>query len=260
MTRPCFLLAVPFLTVCVSAQADFYSHRYAGVSFSNENLDGLCDSGRSTVQGFNSNGQTAIFDRCTETGKGWKIYGGWRWTPHLAVEASFQKLAQGSITYDRTDVQMPPPPVFLVPGQRAPTGFFPEWRERDDIDTALGNIFVVTHWPIAEGFSVFAKLGGGGWNSRLKRRISGIQVFAIPLEPEEGQEEIEFEFEEGPSSGTLEETRNGFHWSYGAGISYRHRNSWTIRAEWESFSDVGSDDFFTAVDVESASLGWSMHF
>jgi len=260
MARQYFLLAVPLLTLCAEAQADFYSHRYAGVSLSNDSLSGFCDSGKSTVQGFNSDDQTATFDRCEETGNGWKVYGGWRWAPHFAIEASYQRLAGSSITYDRTNVQTLPPPAFIIPGQPIPTGFFPDWHERDEVDTSLGNLFFVAHWPIAEGFSVFGKLGGGGWHSNLKRRISGTQVFAIPIAPEEGQEEIEFEFEEGPTSGTVEDSRNGFHWGYGAGISYRHHNSWTIRAEWESFSDVGSDDFFTAVDVRAASLGWSMHF
>ncbi|MGL6162239.1 outer membrane protein [Microbulbifer sp.] len=249
MNRQLFLLVVPALALAAPAQADFYSHRYAGVSYSDTGLSGFCTGGGKTVQNLNSDEQTARLGNCSETGSGWKIYSGWRWTPYLAVEGSYQRLASGTVAVERTNVQL------------FPIGFFPEWRERNEISTSLGNVFMVGHWPLFEGFSLFGKLGGGFWNSRIKQRVDAVELRAQPLPEEEVVEgEDDFILIEVPASGTFEDSQNGFHWGYGAGISYRHQNSWTIRAEWEAFSDVGSDDFFSSFDVQSASLGWSMHF
>lgn len=248
MNRPLFLLAVPLLTLCAQAWADFYSHKYAGISYSDEVLAGFCDGAMQVAQDLNIDQQTAAIRNCAERGDGWKIYGGWRWTPHWAVEASYQQLAKGETELALNNLQLP-------------FGYFPEWRERDRVSTSLGNVFLVGHWPIAGGLSLFGKVGGGGWNSTLKQRIAAVELRLRQLPEEEVAEgESDVEIIEVPVSGTVSDSRTGFHWSYGAGISYRHHNSWTIRAEWESFSDVGSDDFFTAVDVQSASLGWSMHF
>ncbi|WP_323845514.1 outer membrane beta-barrel protein [Microbulbifer magnicolonia] len=236
MNRPLILLAVPLLTVCAQAQADFYSHRYGGVAFSDAELAGFCRGATGFVQGLNSPQQTSTTNACSENGDGWKIYGGWRWTPHLAVEASYQQLANAELDF-RVD---------------ADNGEY--LRFEDEIETQLINVFAVAHWPLVEGINLFGKLGGGLWNSKISERQSGELLFVYLV----GEDALEERLTE--VSGRVEDRANGFHWGYGVGISYRHQNAWTLRAEWESFSDVGSDDFRSGFDVEAASLGWSMHF
>ncbi|WGL18474.1 hypothetical protein PVT68_09280 [Microbulbifer bruguierae] len=63
-----------------------------------------------------------------------------------------------------------------------------------------------------------------------------------------------------PVSGNFRDNTSGIHWGYGAGLSYRYNNSWSIRAEWEFFPEIGSEELRGVRDVETASLSWAMHF
>ncbi|WP_308365882.1 MULTISPECIES: outer membrane beta-barrel protein [unclassified Microbulbifer] len=236
MNRQLFLLVVPALALAAPTQADFYSHRYTGVSYSDLDIQGFCEAGNQFVQGLNNPERAATTGGCSQGGSGWKIYGGWRWKPEVAVELSYQQLSDNQLDF-RLDF---------------PTGEYLEIG--DEIETQLINAFAVGHWPIGGGFSLFAKAGGGFWASKLSESQSGELLFIFENEEGEIEEELI------AVSGRVEERDTGFHWGYGAGISYRYQNNWTIRAEWESFSDVGSEDFRGGFDVETASLGWSMHF
>ncbi|WP_346837551.1 outer membrane beta-barrel protein [Microbulbifer sp. SAOS-129_SWC] len=231
MARPLFLLAVPLLTLCTQAQADFYSHRYAGVSISDATLQGFCSGAEAFVQGISASNST-----CSSGGDGWKVYGGWRWSPLLAVELSYQQLPTSSLD-------------FRVNGDRDDY-----IRAQDEIKTRLANAFVVGHWPLGSGFSLFGKAGGGIWLAEFTERQSG-QLYARYLQQDGTVNEVLVSV-----NGKAADNDSGFQWGYGAGISYRYHNSWTLRAEWESFSDVGSDKFRSSFDVQTASLGWSMHF
>lgn len=230
MARPLFLLAVPLLTLCAGARADFYSHRYAGVSISDDTLQGFCSGAEAFVQRIEASGN------CASGGDSWKVYGGWRWSPLLAVELSYRQLAKAKLD-------------FRLNGDRD------EYIQvQDKIDTSLADAFIVGHWPLGGGFSLFGKAGGGIWFSHLSERQSG-QLY-LSYQQEDGTDaEVLI-----PISGKATDNDNGFHWGYGAGISYRYHNSWTLRAEWENFNDVGSDNFRSSFDVQTASLGWSMHF
>lgn len=236
MHRHNLLLAVFLLALSGGTRADFYSHRYAGASFSNIDQQGFCSGAEAFVQDINSDDRRASGQGCSEGGDGWKLYSGWRWTPHLAVEASYQQLADSELG-------------FRLDGERNQY-----LQIRDRVRTRLANAFFVGHWPLAAGFSVFGKVGGGLWWSELSERQSGEVLFVF--ENEDGTEEERL-VAINSRAGTSD---NGFHWGYGAGISYRHHNSWTIRAEWESFGDIGSDQLRAGYDVQTASLGWSMHF
>ncbi|AMX03342.1 outer membrane beta-barrel protein [Microbulbifer thermotolerans] len=236
MKRPNVLLAVFFLVACAQTQADFYSHKYGGIGYGNTELQGFCNGAAVFVRNLNSSGQTASASACGEKGDSWKIYTGWRWTPYMAVEASYQQLAKADLDF-RID---------------ATNGEFLQFEDR--IKTHLLNAFIVGHCPLFEGLSLFGKLGGGLWSAELSERQSGQLLFAYPV----AEDEVETRLEE--VSGKAYDSDNGFHWGYGFGIDYRYRNKWTLRAEWESFTEVGSDSFRSDFDAQSATLGWSMHF
>ncbi|WP_237055699.1 outer membrane protein [Microbulbifer sediminum] len=223
-----FLLALP-------ASADFYSHRYVGASIGDAGTGEFCRQATDAVQRFSFNGQPAQLLNCDAGGGNWKLFTGWRWTPYLAVEASLQQLAGNDLDFEF----------------RSERGEF--LRFEDELETYLVNVHAVGHWPVYGGLSLFAKAGAGAWNMQLSQRQSGELLFFF-LEDGVVMEELV------PVSGSSGTSDNGFHYGYGAGISYRHHNSWTLRAEWESFSDIGSDDLRGEFDVETASLGWSMHF
>jgi len=230
MARPLFLLAVPLLTLCAHAQADFYSHRYVGVSLNDDTVQGFCSGAEAFVQGIDAGGN------CASGGDGWKVYGGWRWSPLLAVELSFQQLPTSELD-------------FRLNGERDDY-----IQAKDKIDTRLANAFVVGHWPLGGGFSLFGKAGGGIWIADFSEKQSG-QLYAQYQQEDGTIAEVLV-----PVNGKAADSDTGFHWGYGAGVSYRYHNSWTLRAEWESFSDIGSDNFRSSFDLQSASLGWSMHF
>lgn len=236
MNRQGFLLAVSLLSFYTSAQADFYSHRYAGVSFSTVDQQGFCSDAAAFVQDLNSDSLNASGGACSEGDNGWKLYGGWRWTPHLAVEASYRQLADSELNF-RLDMDR---------------GQYLQFRDR--IRTRLANAYFVGHWPLAAGVSVFGKVGGGLWWSTLSERQSGELLFTFELEDGTTEDQLV------EVNGRAGNSDNGFHWGYGAGVNYRHHNGWSIRAEWENFGDLGSEALRGRYEVEAASLGWSMHF
>lgn len=236
MNRPLFLLAVPLLTLSAQTRADFYSHKYGGIGYSDMQLQGFCSGATGFVQRFNIPGQTATSGACNDSGNGWKIYGGWHWTPSLAVEASYQQLTTSELN-------------FRIDGGSGDYLTF-----EDEVETRLLNAFAVGHWPVAGGFSLFGKLGGGVWNAELSERQSGELFFIYQVGPDA------FEPRLTEVSGRAGRNDNGFHWGYGAGISYSYGNDWTLRAEWETFRDISNDELRGGFDVEAATVGWSMHF
>ncbi|WP_066967528.1 outer membrane protein [Microbulbifer sp. Q7] len=238
MVRLPFLLVVPLSLLGSSlASADFYSHRYGGISLQHTAQDPLCRNARSFVDGLNAEQQTAELADCADSGPSVKLYAGWRWSPNLAVEAD---LRQSATMTSQFSVRNPQLPYLGV---------------KEKLTTRMGNAFVVGHLPIGRsGFTVFGKLGGGFWLSQLRARQRGdaIAVFELgdgSLQP------VSF-----PVDGAYSENSSGFHWGYGAGVSYRLEDRWTLRAEWELFPEIGSRELLSQYDVESASLGWSFHF
>ncbi|MFI2811494.1 MULTISPECIES: outer membrane beta-barrel protein [Microbulbifer] len=237
MPRPHVLLAVlTSLTLALPASADFYSHRYVGVSVGDAGQGNFCPQASDRVQRFSFNGEPARLLNCGEGGETWKLYTGWRWSPYFAVEASLQQLASSDLDFEFRNARG----EFL--------------RLEDELETYLVNAYAVGHWPLYRGLSLFAKVGGGAWNMELSERQAGEFLFRFQQEDGTITEELV------PVNGSSGATDNGFHYGYGAGISYRHHNNWTLRAEWETFSDIGSGELRGEFDVETASLGWSMHF
>lgn len=238
MKKSLTLLAAPLLTLCAGAQADFYSHKYAGFGFGNSDRSGFCEvSGAAIAAADSAPDQSFTSLGCDDAGNGWKIYGGWRWTPQMAVETSFHQLSRNELKAEQK----------LDDGSHQVID--------DEITTRLGNLFFVGHWPLAEGLSLFGKLGGGFWFSERDTGFDGEAFFQVAVD--ENDEPI---FELLPFSRSQSSNDSGFQWGYGAGISYSYQNRWTIRAEWENFADVGSEDFFGGDDAETLTLGWSMHF
>ncbi|WP_226701812.1 outer membrane protein [Microbulbifer elongatus] len=238
MIRPLLLLVVPLSLLGSSfACADFYSHRYGGLSFQGTALDPLCNSSREFVESLNREQQSSQFEGCTDSGSGAKLYAGWRWSPNFAVEADFRQAATTTSQFTVSNPQLP----YL--------------HIKEKLTTRMGNAFVVGHLPVGRsGVSVFGKVGGGFWLSQLRSRQRGDALAIFQLE-DGSLQPVVF-----PVDGTFSDSTSGFHWGYGAGVSYSFRNRWTLRAEWEFFPEIGSDELLGEYEVESASLGWSVHF
>ncbi|QKX17109.1 outer membrane beta-barrel protein [Microbulbifer sp. YPW1] len=238
MVRPLLLLVVPLSLLGSSlASADFYSHRYGGLSLQSTALDPVCSSSRGFVEGLNRDQQSAEFIGCSDSGTGVKLYAGWRWSPLMAVEADLRQTATATSSFCVSNPQ------------------FSYINVKDRITTRMGNAFFVGHFPVGgSGLSFFGKVGGGFWLSQLRSRQSGEAIAILQLE-DGSLQPVGI-----PVDGTYSQNTSGFHWGYGAGISYRIKDRWSLRAEWELFPEVGSDELSGEYQVESASLGWSVHF
>ncbi|MFV8783952.1 outer membrane beta-barrel protein [Microbulbifer sp. SA54] len=238
MARPIILLVVPAALLANTASADFYSHRYGGVSVLNSNFSGFCPASRAFVNSLVSPTLQASPGDCTEsTSSGWKIYGGWQWTEHWAVEADLRQAGEGELYFTMMSPRLP------------------QLNVRDRLTTRMGNAFVVGHLPIGRsGISLFGKVGAGFWLNQLTEYQEGEALFTVLMSDGSTQGVAV------PVSGKLKDNASGFHWGYGAGVSYRHHNSWTLRAEWEVFPDIGSEELRARYELETTSLGLSMHF
>ncbi|WP_160151428.1 outer membrane beta-barrel protein [Microbulbifer sp. ALW1] len=238
MARLPLLLVVPLLTFAATAvKADFYSHRYGGLSIQNSEFSGLCSDASRFVSGLNRDEQSAVVDGCADNGAGLKLYGGWQWTPYMAVEADFRQTSTSELTFNVRSPELP------------------QLNIKERIQTRMGNAYLVGHWPLnRSGLSVFGKLGGGFWLSQVDVRQRG-QAIAMVRFIDGSVGPMAF-----PVDASFSENGSGFHWGYGAGVSYRFRDRWTVRAEWELFPEIGSNDLRGEYEVESASLGWTMHF
>ena len=234
---PELLVVSAALVLALPASADFYSHRYLGLSVLEGSLDPFCSQAEDLVARNNTDQQTLSTSGCEEAGTGWKVYGGWRWTPHLAFELDARQLPTAE--HD-----------FLVSST-----LYPYLSVTHEVTTRMGNAHFVGHLPFGtSGLSLYGKIGGGFWLREWKEKQRGEIVLRIPVS--EGVTEDVLV----PVRGSFHNNSSGFHWGYGAGISYRNQNRWTLRVEWEAFPDIGSDVFGGQQDIQSASLGWSMHF
>lgn len=238
MVRPLLLLVVPLALLGSSlVSADFYSHRYGGIALQATDLNDLCTDTRDFVGQLNNTNQVATLSGCSDGGEGAKLYAGWRWSPNFAVEADLRQTATSTSNFVVSNPQ------------------FPRLAVKDRITSRMGNAFFIGHLPVGRsGFSVFGKLGGGFWFNELRSLQRGEALAVFQLEDGSLQPVAI------PVEGTFSDTSSGFHWGYGAGVSYQLKDRWTIRAEWELFPEVGNEELRGDYQVESASLGWSIHF
>ncbi|MCA0894659.1 outer membrane protein [Microbulbifer agarilyticus] len=238
MVRLLLLLVVPLSLLASSpASADFYSHRYGGLAIQSTALDDVCGNSQSFVSGLNSSNQLATFSNCSDSGEGAKLYAGWRWSPNFALEADLRQSTSATSNFAISNPQ------------------FPSLFIKDRVTTRMGNAFFVSHLPVGgSGLSVFGKIGGGFWFNQIRSLQRGDTLAVVQLQ-DGSLQAVTF-----PVEGEFNESASGFHWGYGAGVSYRLRDRWTIRAEWELFPEVGGDTTRGEYQLESASLGWSVIF
>ncbi|WP_445361072.1 outer membrane beta-barrel protein [Microbulbifer sp. EKSA005] len=226
-----FLLSLPALTC-----ADFYSHKYAGISFGNQHANNLCSEAEKRVQQISASLDQVDLSRCDDKNNAWKLFAGIRWTPYLAFEASYQN-------FNKYQLDTP-----ISYGDGEYLNYF------SDFDSQLFNIFSLAYLPLGESFSLFGKLGTGIWYAETNEIQKGEVFILYRLEDGSLIEQLT------PIRGELTDSSNGFHWAYGAGINYSYRGKWSLRIEWEQFSKIGGDTFLDEIDSEAITMGWSINF
>ncbi len=151
-------------------------------------------AGSSTVSDL-WDGFTKLTERQTDD-TGWKIYGGYQFSPVLGVEAGYTGAGEFSAT-----AYSPNDPTHV--GLNAAV----------DIFSATATVA----WPLLEGFSVFGKIGMTLWDVDISKSLEGNTIFYS----DEGQ---------------LLDDDDGIGVTFGIGARYFATKNIGVRLEWDWYS------------------------
>ncbi len=202
------LLALP-VTDALAQQSPFYAGLSAGSSKVKID-DSALPVGGATASSLSKD----------ESGTGFKVYGGYKLNPNIAVEAGFTDL--GSFSATRT---VTAPATGTLHG---------------DIKASGWNIDAVGTLPLANRFSVFGRFGG--FYNELKTSFS--TTGAVALSPG---------VDPNPKKTKLS-------WKFGLGAGYDFTDKVGARVEWERYKDLGDDNTTGTADVDLFSVGVVVHF
>ena len=152
---------------------------------------------------------------------GWKLFGGYRFNEYLGLEAGYTNLGRVRLDLDATTTipSLSASPVTLTSAATVKVDGF----------TVNG----LVSYPVYDFFDVFAKGGVFFWSAdtRASATVTGLGA---------------------PLSATFSDSESGTDLMFGVGARYRFNDYVTVRAEWERYNNLSSDN--TDVDLFSAGL------
>lgn len=198
------------LAPCAFAQ-DAAKGFYAGISLGQSKFKDACSSD-----------PEARVTSCRDHDTAWKIFGGYQFTPNLALEVGYNDFgkAKGSATFAFANI---PFPGTTASGTADVAAEATAWEL-----TGIGS------WPLANRFSVYGKLGA--YYGEVKATVNG----TITNPPA------------GSFSGSMKDTNTNL--TFGLGARYDITHNIAVRAEWQRFSKMGGDDVGKA-DVDVFAIG-----
>lgn len=146
-------------------------------------------------------GSIGFVGSCDETDNGWKIFGGYQFTPNWGLEVFYADLGEAEARGTAPDLGVP----VSVSVDAEVDGFGA---------SAVGT------WPINDKFSVFGKVGFFTWDLNTSLRGTAIDV-GVPV------------------LASIDKDDDGTDLTYGIGAQYSFNETFAIRVEWERFDDVG---------------------
>ena len=182
---------------------------YAGVSAGQSKFKGACDSGGG-----------ATITNCKDTDTAWKIFGGYQFTPNLAVELGYNDF--GRISGDAT----------LALGGSSFTG-------NAKIEATAFELTGVGALPLGHQFSLYGKLGVYYAETKAS---ANVQQTTPPF-----------------ASGSSSQSDNNSNLTFGLGARYDFTRNIAVRAEWQRFSKVGSDQTGKG-DIDVLAIGGLYRF
>jgi OmpA-OmpF porin, OOP family len=198
------------LAPCGSALAqDAAKGFYAGLSLGQSKFKGACDS---------ESGVT--LSNCKDSDTAWKIFGGYQFTPHLAVELGYNDF--GRISSD----------ALVTAGGSTFTG-------NARIEATAFELTGVGTWPLARQFSLYGKLGVYYAETKTS---ANVQQTTPPF-----------------ASGSSSASDNNANLTFGVGARYDITRNIAVRAEWQRFSKVGSDSTGKG-DIDVLAIGGLYRF
>jgi OOP family OmpA-OmpF porin len=177
---------------------------YAGVSAGQSKFKGACDSDSGVA-----------ISNCKDTDTAWKIFGGYQFTPNLAVELGYNDF--GRISGDAT----------LTLGGSGFTG-------NAKIEATAFELTGVGMLPLGHQFSLYGKLGL--YYAETKASAS-LTMTTPPF-----------------TSASSSQSDNNTDLTYGVGARYDFAKNFAVRAEWQRFSKVGSDQVGKG-DIDVLAIG-----
>jgi len=205
MNKQLFLLAFSAVIGVTSAQAADTGF-YVGGSLGQSEVSDF--SGADFDAELNTWGLTSSTST-DDTDTGWKAFAGYRIMKYLAVEGAYTDFgeftAHSSITA---------PSAGIV---------------NTNIEAEAWTISALGILPLADNFSLFARLGVNLWNVDISARGTGSGVAASESDSDDGTE-----------------------WVYGVGAAFNITKNLSVRGEWERYDFDDAD-----IDLLSAGLSWN---
>lgn len=182
---------------------------YAGASIGQSKFKGACDSEPGTT-----------ISNCKDTDTAWKIFGGYEFTPNLAVELGYNDF--GRISGDAT----------VVVGGSTFTG-------SAKIEATAFELTGIGTLPLGHQFSLYGKLGV--YYAETKSSAD-VRQTTPPF-----------------ASGSSSTSDNNSNLTFGLGARYDITSNIGIRAEWQRFSKVGGDNTGKG-DIDVLAIGGLYRF
>ena len=186
------LIALAIATASTSAWSQQATSKfYAGASLGQSKFKGACDAEAGIA-----------LSNCKDSDTAWKIFGGYEFTPNLALELGYNDF--GRISSDAT----------VVVGGSTFTG-------NAKIEATAFELTGIGSLPLGHQFSLYGKLG----------------VYYAETKSSANVRQTTPPFATGSSSAS----DNNTNLTFGFGARYDITRNVAVRAEWQRFSKVGSD-------------------
>ncbi|HUX89841.1 MAG TPA: outer membrane beta-barrel protein [Gallionellaceae bacterium] len=213
----CLLVAGSLLPLTVSAQS-WYLGASAGQSSINASPADI-ETGFLLDDGFTASGTT--LEKQDRAGK---AYAGYRFNRFLAAEAGYVDL--GEARFNTTIVAAPPgttpSPPFPIHATATARGAF---------------LNAIVHWPVTQGFSLFAKAGAFRSDAKFTEVIQGTDITRV------SRTELQTDV------------------NYGAGLQWVLTGMVGARLEWERFRNIGRGiGGREGIDIDLVSAGLMLQF
>jgi OOP family OmpA-OmpF porin len=182
---------------------------YAGISLGQSKFKGACDSEAGVA-----------VSNCKDTDTAWKIFGGYQFTPNLAVELGYNDF--GRISGDAT----------LTFGGSTFTG-------NAKVEATAFELTGVGTLPLGQQFSLYGKLGVYYAETKAS---ANVQQTTPPF-----------------ASASSSQSDNNSNLTFGLGARYDFTKNIAVRAEWQRFSKVGSDNTGKG-DIDVLAIGGLYRF
>ena len=133
-----------------SAGADDMVGFYAGFGAGATRVDDFCDDVRDLASAVAIGFGGAVGTSCDDEDTGWKVFGGARLSPNLALELGYVDLGEADVDFRVEDTF---------------------GNANVEVDAFVYSLLLI--YPVSESFSIFGKVGGFYWDAEAEATVVG---------------------------------------------------------------------------------------